>query len=376
MTLDLSGVTLLETLTSGAVVTGSDGLIVYANPAFQAMLLGESNMQLAGKRVSDFLALPPKADCALCLGAGSQWASMHGALLRVGLDAGAEELRVKIKHSSLPDAQVLCLVDPFSEDAALTQAHSDFVSTVSHEFRTPLTSIKGFADTLLHYGAQLPEEEKRRFVTIIKAQADRLIRLVENLLTVSKLGVGRGEMSYRPVSLQKAIERAVQSVQAKHQTKTPGAVHRFETVIHPATLEAWADPDRLDQILINLIDNAAKYSPAGSIVHIRCELFPGDEGMVRITVRDEGVGIPQDVLPKIFTKFYRVESPLKQEVEGTGLGLYITKSLTDAMGGRIEAQSAPGQGTTFTVALPAATPERQATHRRKLYADEGATLHE
>jgi signal transduction histidine kinase len=103
---------------------------------------------------------------------------------------------------------------------------------------------------------------------------------------------------------------------------------------------------------------------------VKGEFLPEDDTQIRISIRDEGTGIPQELLPKIFTKFYRVESPLKQEVEGTGLGLYITKSLTTAMGGQIYADSAPGQGSTFTVLLPAATPERQAIHHRRLYASE------
>lgn len=364
---------LLAGLTSGALVVRDDGLIQYANPAFSA-LSGHTAETLAGRKLTEVLKLPPKTDCALCMGitdrGTSQWATFHGGYLLTRRDESApEELKVKIKHSPLPDDWVLCLIDPFSEDTTLTQAHSDFVSTVSHEFRTPLTSIKGFADTLLSYGAQLPDEEKRRFINIIKDQADRLIRLVENLLTTSKLGASRIEMSYRPVPLQRLLDKVIHSVLAKTQTKT-GIERKIDLSVKPTDLEAWADADRLEQILINLVDNAVKYSPAGSTVTVQAELLPNDESQLRICVKDEGSGIPEALLPKIFTKFYRVESPLKQEVEGTGLGLYITKSLTTAMGGQITAESTPGQGSKFTVMLPAATPERQASHRRKLYASE------
>jgi len=364
---------LLAGLTSGALVARDDGLIQYANPAF-SVLSGHTAETLAGRKLTEVLKLPPKTDCALCMGitdrGASQWATFHGGYLLTQRDESApEELKVKIKHSPLPDDWVLCLIDPFSEDTTLTQAHSDFVSTVSHEFRTPLTSIKGFADTLLSYGAQLPDEEKRRFINIIKDQADRLIRLVENLLTTSKLGASRIEMSYRPVPLQRLLDKVIHSVLAKTQTKT-GIERKIDLSVKPTDLEAWADADRLEQILINLVDNAVKYSPAGSTVTVQAELLPNDESQLRICVKDEGSGIPEALLPKIFTKFYRVESPLKQEVEGTGLGLYITKSLTTAMGGQITAESTPGQGSKFTVMLPATTPERQASHRRKLYASE------
>lgn len=370
--IDLNCQTLLDALTSGALAVDGSGLVQYANASF-CELSGYSPAALLGRKLTEVLKLPPKTDCALCMGifepGNPQWATFHGAFLLIENSSGSEELRIKVKHSPLQNHWTLCLVDPFSEDTTLTQAHSDFVSTVSHEFRTPLTSIKGFADTLLSYGAQLPDEEKRRFINIIKDQADRLIRLVENLLTASKLGASRVEMSYRPIPLQRLLDKVAHSIQAKIQAKT-GVQRKLEVLVKPGDLEVWADADRLEQVLINLVDNAVKYSPTNCAVRILGEFAPNDDSQIRISIKDEGAGIPEDLLPKIFTKFYRVESPLKQEVEGTGLGLYITKSLTTAMGGQIFAESIPGQGSTFSVMLPAATPERQAVHRRKLYATE------
>lgn len=369
----LDSLTLLEQLTSGAIVVDGDGTIIYSNPAFCA-LMNQPAEQLLGLPLKELIQLPPKSDCALCMGASSpghqDLLAFHGGFLETnqGQD-NPETLRVKIKHSPFASEWVVCLIDLFSEDTTLTQAHNDFVSTVSHEFRTPLTSIKGFADTLLSYGAQLPDEEKRRFISIIKDQADRLIRLVENLLTASKLGSSRVEISYRPIPVQRMLDKVTQSVHAKTLSKTKQD-RCFLISVNPPSLEVWADSDRLEQILLNLIDNAVKYSPAASMVYITAEYLPNDDNWVRFTVRDEGSGIPQALLPKIFTKFYRVESPLKQEVEGTGLGLYITKSLTTAMGGQIFAESEEGKGSAFTVILPAATLQRQAAYRRTLYASQ------
>jgi two-component system phosphate regulon sensor histidine kinase PhoR len=357
----LDAMTLLDSLTSGAVITDGAGVIRVANPVFEEWY----GRPVTGHALQDVLTLPDKTRCELCRGkktSAEDAELFHNALLN--------DLRVKVKHSPLPDGQTLSLVDPFSEDAILTQAHGDFISTISHEFRTPLTSIKGFADTLLQYGNQLPEDEKNRFVTIIKEQADRLIRLVENLLTVSKLASGSLDSSYRPVPLYKMLERIIHSIQAKVRTKNPADAHRFNLVVHPASLEVWADADRLEQILLNLVDNAVKYSASDSTVSIRGELVPEDESRVRISVQDEGIGISEDALPKIFTQFYRVESPLKQEVEGTGLGLYITRSLTNALNGQLTVESTPGKGSTFTVTFPAATPERQAIYNRRLAAED------
>ncbi|WP_373532776.1 ATP-binding protein [Vampirovibrio sp.] len=365
-----TGVDLLQALTSGALVCGLDGRIVYANPAL-GRLIGAAAEQLAGNVFTEIVQPPVKVDCALCLGLQSgDISEVHSGFLKVFTQNGAvEELKVKIKHSRLGEEGVLSLIDPFSEDTILTQAHTDFVSTVSHEFRTPLTSIKGFADTLLHYGAQLPDEEKRRFITIIKDQADRLIRLVENLLAASRLGASRMDLSYRPIPLKKLLEKVAQSIQAKALSKTK--VQRvFELSVNPESIELWADADKLEQVFINLMDNAAKYSPADKPVSVKAEYLPEDDGLVRVVVQDQGAGIPADLLPRIFTQFYRVENPLKQEVEGTGLGLYIAKSITGAMGGQIWAESTPGKGSAFTVVFPAATPERQAVHRHRLHAPE------
>jgi two-component system phosphate regulon sensor histidine kinase PhoR len=365
----LSGLELLESLSSGAIVCDQDGVILSINPAL-AKLMKMDAAAWVGQTMSSLIQPSAQSDCGLCLGSqDADLALFHSGFLALSKTGSTEELKVKVKHSRISPHCFVTLIDPFSEDTTLTQAHSDFVSTVSHEFRTPLTSIKGFADTLMRYGNQLPDEEKRRFINIIKDQADRLIRLVENLLAASRLGAGKIELSYRPIPLKKMLETVSQSIQAKLLTKTQ-QTKPFQITVNPESIEIWADADKLEQVFINLLDNAAKYSPANSPVIVRAEYLPEDDGLIRVTVQDQGVGIPADLLPKIFTQFYRAESPLKQEVEGTGLGLYITKSLTTAMSGQIMAESEPGQGSTFTVIFPAATPERQAIHRRRLYASE------
>lgn len=378
----MTGQMLLEGLTSGALVSNQDGVIQAVNPAM-AEMAGIEAAAWVGKKMSEVILPSGKTDCALCLGADfTDCGPLHTAFLIVTSgqqaqlkvepeDLKVEELKVKVRHSRIHTQCVVTLVEPFSEDTALTQAHTDFVSTVSHEFRTPLTSIKGFADTLIRYGNQLPDEEKRRFINIIKDQADRLIRLVENLLAASRLGSGKVELSYRPIPLKKMLETVSQSIQAKFVTKTQQK-KPFNIVVQPESIELWADADKLEQVFINLLDNAAKYSPANTPVTVRAEYLPEDDALVRIMIQDEGVGIPAELLPKIFTRFYRAESPLKQEVEGTGLGLYITKSLTAALGGQITAESEPGKGSTFTVIFPAATPEKQAMHQRRLSASEDA----
>lgn len=369
--LDSKVLALLESMTSGvAIVAGATQQVVWCNGLLLHLLGLEVSEQLVGQSLG-WLTLPVKTDCLLCQGKGKAFLTVHGAMIQ---KASGEQVRVKVKHSACNgvgvDDMVLLLIDPFSEDMALTQAHSDFVSTVSHEFRTPLTSIKGFADTLLRYGSQLGPDQQKRFITIIKDQADRLTRLVENLLTVSKLGASRMEMSYRAVPVKKVVERVIQNIIAKGgmdkaSAGLPDAGRKFTVDVPENLPEIWVDGDKFEQIMLNLIDNAVKYSFPGSEVTIQGRLVPEDPDRIILQVIDQGVGIPEEHLPRIFTKFSRIDNPLTREVEGTGLGLYITQSLTKTMDGNIALESLPDKGTTFTLDFPVATAERQTAYRHK-----------
>jgi two-component system phosphate regulon sensor histidine kinase PhoR len=237
------------------------------------------------------------------------------------------------------------------------QAQTEFVSTVSHELRTPLTSIKGFADTILRAGDRLDITQQRRYIDIIKQQADRLTRLVEDLLAVSRLESKKLQLTVRAIDLREAIQRVTHILSEKARN------HKINEVIPAGLPLVWADADRLEQILTNLIDNAIKYSPAETTVTVVARDVPGTPEMVEFSVADQGGGIPQEHLPEIFSKFSRLDNPLTRQTEGTGLGLYITRSLVVALGGQIKVTSVPGC-TTFTVQLPAASLEMQAARGR------------
>lgn len=350
---DFSANTLLDALDEAVFVVDAQGTFVYANLAFYQWLGITDAGACTNKSISELWALLPECPEKAI---ENRYCTLPSAFRLYRF----EQARTPIATQDLPPA----------ENTALTQAHTDFISTVSHEFRTPLTSIKGFADTLLQYGGQLSEAEKQRFISIIKDQADRLIRLVENLLTVSTLepdSLQKVDLSHRSVPLQRLVDKVIQGIQAKLRAKNSQPRH-FNIEINPASLVVWGDPDRLEQILINLIDNAVKYSASSAPIYIQAHFLPEDDSQIRIIVRDEGEGIPEELLPRIFTKFYRVKSPLKQDVEGTGLGLYIVQSLTQAMGGQIRAESTLGEGSRFILNLPAATPERQALHQKRMAA--------
>ena len=236
---------------------------------------------------------------------------------------------------------------------SVEQAQMEFVSTVSHELRTPLTSIRGFAETLLRSWEKLAEEIKKRYITVIKEQSDRLTRLVEDLLAVSRLESQSFDLDVREIDISKAIAKVCDALSSK------SLKHTIVTKIEKPIPNVKADADRLEQILTNLIDNAIKYSPGGGEVTISVSSILNEQNIkhrLKIEISDQGIGIKESDLSKIFTKFGRVDNPMTRQTQGTGLGLFITKSLVLALKGEIFVSSVPNK-TTFSVILPASIPQ-------------------
>ena len=224
-----------------------------------------------------------------------------------------------------------------------------FVSTVSHELRTPLTSIKGFVSTLLQdEGDYFGPEERREFLGIIDSECDRLRRLIEDLLNVSRIESGRALQlhlsNFDPV---KTAETVVQAQRAYASDK-----HKIELKASFNVPEILADADKFDQILTNLISNAIKYSPQGGPVEITLD---SDGLMLMGAVRDEGLGIPEDKLDKVWHKFERVDTRDTRQAGGTGIGLFLVKHLVELHGGTIGVKSEIGKGSTFSFEMPLKT---------------------
>lgn len=230
----------------------------------------------------------------------------------------------------------------------LEQAHIDFISTVSHELRTPLTSIRGFADTLLSSYERLTPQQRNKFLYIIKEQSNRLINLVENLLTASKLQSGKELLVYKMIDVVPFVDSCIQMI--KNQYKT----HKYEFHCEKNLPKIFVDTDKFQQVMLNLIDNASKYSKEGTTVYINVgQNFK--ENTLSISVKDEGIGIKPEDIEKIFNKFSRIDSPLTRSIQGNGLGLYITKSLVEKMNGIIKVNSSD-KGSEFTVTFNIADP--------------------
>ena len=218
----------------------------------------------------------------------------------------------------------------------------EFISTVSHELRTPLTSIRGFSQTLLSSWDKLDEDSKKKFVKIIEEQSNRLINLVENILTVSNINADTPV--FKEVNVNSAIEKVIQMLSQKY--KEHHFITHFNTHLPPARL----DEDKFQQIITNLVDNACKYSEVGKDVIISTAFNNSDTVIIKI--KDFGVGISPKDAGKIFEKFMRLENHLTSKTQGNGLGLYITKNLVESLNGKIDFFSNPDSGTEFSLVFP------------------------
>ena len=225
------------------------------------------------------------------------------------------------------------------------RAKSEFISFVAHELRTPMTSIRGYADMLGKgmVGPLTPDQEG--FVHTITRNAERMQVLVSDLQDVSRIETGQLRLESKPTALAEALESALEATQAQIKARSQQL-----TVEVPEDLPlVHADPARLEQILINLLSNAYKYTPEGGYIRVRAWLR---NGYVHCIVSDTGVGISPEDQARLFTKFFRSDDPAVREMPGTGLGLCIVKSLVELQGGEIEIESQFEEGTTFTFTVP------------------------
>jgi signal transduction histidine kinase len=224
----------------------------------------------------------------------------------------------------------------------LDRLKDEFVSSVSHELRTPLTSIAGYVELLLEEEA---DDFKRGHLSIIERNADRLLALVSDLLFAARLQYGRLELERSPVDLQLLVLESVDSARPRAQA----ASVRIEADTETVSIMR-GEPAKLAQLLDNLVSNAIKFTPRDGRVDVRLEQR---DGTIRLEVSDTGIGIEESEREQLFQRFFRAQSALEHQIQGTGLGLYISKAIVDAHDGRIGVDGQPGHGTTFVVEFPA-----------------------
>jgi signal transduction histidine kinase len=227
---------------------------------------------------------------------------------------------------------------------ALDELKSQFLSNVSHELHTPLTSIKGYADNLLDGVVGELDERQRKYMERISQNSERLVKMINDLLSLSRIEAGRIEFDPANLLLYSLMEEMV--FEFTNIAERKGVSLSFNC---PSDLSIFADGDKLREVIINLVDNAIKFTPSGGRVTLQAE---DREKYVDISVEDTGIGIPPESLDEIFDRFHQVQRKERGSREGIGIGLAIVKSLVELHGGNVTVRSEPGRGSRFTVTLP------------------------
>ena len=241
---------------------------------------------------------------------------------------------------------IVAVLHDVTREKEISRMKNDFVSHVSHELKTPLASINAYAEMLVDGEAKDPETLKQ-FCSVIQTQAQRLNRLIEDILNISRIESGLVKVNKQPISLSMVIHDAVEMIRSFAQEKNI-TVHTPPSIIFD---QVYADKDMMTQVVINLLSNAVKYTPKQGEVTVTCEVNDSDQ-MVRVQITDTGVGIPSEDLPRLFEKFYRVEAN-KKMAKGTGLGLNLVKQMVEKVHqGKVFVRSTPGQGSTFGFEMP------------------------
>jgi two-component system phosphate regulon sensor histidine kinase PhoR len=346
--------TILDGTVEGVVLTDRDGRILLANDAF-ARIFG-ARPPLEGRRpleVARVPALQEAIDAALAattpvtreiaLPGGDTEKVLHASLAAVREPGGGAAGRPGGTGETVGSVAVFHDV---TELKRLERVRREFVANVSHELRTPLTAIKGYAETLRDAAPSDPQQVAR-FADVIHRHAERLRGLIEELLDLAAIEQGQARLTLAPVRVQEVAAQAESAVRPAADRRR----HALNVAVPADLPPVLADRDRLAQVLINLLDNAVKFTPDGGRVGLAAS---AGGGRIVLAVSDNGVGIPQEEIGRIFERFYRVDRSRDRREGGTGLGLAIAKHLTQAMGGNIEVESAPGAGTTFRITLRAA----------------------
>jgi two-component system phosphate regulon sensor histidine kinase PhoR len=235
---------------------------------------------------------------------------------------------------------IVLVLHDITELKKLEQVRTDFVANVSHELKTPVTSIKGFTETLLD-GAMNTESLREKFLTIISKESERLQSLIQDLLDLSRIEQSYFQLNWQKTNLKLTIEEAIELLKRKAREKQ---IELEVMVEGDVTFDG--DAERIKQIAINLINNGIMYTPVGGVIRV---FLKGEEEKVQLQISDTGVGISEKELPRIFERFYRVDRARSRNSGGTGLGLAIVKHLVEAHHAKIAVESEVGKGTTFTI---------------------------
>ena len=335
---------ILSGMTEGVIAVDAEARIMTINQA-AAELLGTETRHATGRNIQEVLR---NIDIQKFIEQTLASAEPTETELSLPIDEVKYcRLRgVSLAHNNPPQAAAVIVISDMTRIRKLENIRRDFVANVSHELKTPITSIKGFVETLLH-GAVEDPDQARRFLDIIIRHTDRLNAIIEDLLSLSRLEEDKKkkQLVFETSPLRPILQNAAQAPNSKAQQKNMQI-----TIECPETLTAKANPHLLEQAITNLVSNAVKYSDPSSDIKIQAHRV---NNHVAIEVTDQGCGIEQHHLSRIFERFYVVDKGRSRKLGGTGLGLAIVKHIAQAHGGYVTVESTPGKGSNFTIHLPA-----------------------
>jgi PAS domain S-box-containing protein len=326
----------------GVVLLDRDGRVRFWNAA-AAAITGVREADAVGRHPAEML--PWWQELARLAQLADADAPERARPVTVPIETESGDRWVAVTGVAFDEGVVYALRD-VSDEQAFERARSDFVATASHELRTPLAAVYGAARTLRRTDIEIPAEQRDRFLEIIVSETERLTAIVSQILLAGQLEEGRVDVATTATDLGPLVESVLDSTRLRAPEQIELRVEQ-----NGDRAVALADQDKLRQVLVNLLDNAIKYSPDGGDVTVE---LAGGAGRVRLTVRDGGLGIPPGEQERIFEKFYRLDPAQTRGVGGSGLGLFISRELVARMGGSLTVRSEPGAGAAFVVDLPAA----------------------
>jgi two-component system phosphate regulon sensor histidine kinase PhoR len=357
-----------EQFPQALVAVDREATVLSINAAAER-LTGWTQATAVGRPAADILEMRTEAGVNFCAPNGELRRTLrlgtsvntHFAFL-FKLRANDAPVRVSYTVSPLrgPRKEVngaLIAIHDVTPELETIEARDALILATSHELKTPLTTLRGLSELLLDF--DLSETQRRELLIDLHGQADRMERLIEDILDVSRIDSGRLSVQLARVEVAPLVQHVCDEVKPMLEGRT------LRCEVSDGHIAVWAEGRKLNQILINLMTNAIKYSAPGSQVRIRVR---GEGGTVRFEVSDQGVGIRKEHLPRLFEKFYRADDPVVRRTSGTGLGLYIVRSLVNMLGGQVQVRSTYGKGSVFSVSLPRA---QSASGRPSLAAAAG-----
>ena len=336
--------TLFLHMSDGVAAFTTDGRLIHMNPAAESLLGVRMEDDLGFDEMFADLDMPNSDETAMRTFLTSE-ITRFGRVLSVTL----------APYGALDgEGGVIAVIHDITEQRRLDDARREFVANVSHELRTPLTNIRSYTETLLDAAGDIPIDTEKQFLGVISSESERMARIVTDLLTLSKLDYGRMELRMTRFSLADMLHNVANAM--KLTAEDSG--HELAVDTPDDLPKIVGDRERIEQVVVNILSNAVKYTPSGG--HIRLSACTLSGNRVRITVEDDGVGIPAADVPRLFERFYRVDKARSRAAGGTGLGLAIAKEIVEQHEGKIALASEYGKGTTVTITLPTdLTPNRE-----------------